>query len=164
MNKGGIGVGSASIVLVFAVLCLTVFSLITYVVAANDKALVDAEARLVTGFHEADALAERIVAEILDSDETPGTILGIEVEAAWDWESEAEIVYFSSPVSDRRSIFVRLAIHGDSYDIISWRMYDTNEWSFDDSISVWSGPTELEMGDPLDVFTGLDMLIGDDPP
>jgi len=43
MGKSGIGVGSASIVLVFAILCLTIFSLITYVVAGNEKALVDAK-------------------------------------------------------------------------------------------------------------------------
>ena len=54
MKNGGIGVGSASIVLVFAVLCLTVFSLITLVVAGNDKVLVDAGAKLVTAYYEAD--------------------------------------------------------------------------------------------------------------
>jgi len=155
MNKGGIGVGSASIVLVFAVLCLTVFSLITYVVAANDKALVDAEASLVTGYYEADALAERIVAEILDTDLIPSSVQGIDIETNWDMYLDAELVEFSCPVADRNALYVRLALRSDSYDILSWRMYNTDEWSFDDRINVWQGPQGTEIADPMEAWFGL---------
>jgi len=159
MNKGGIGVGSASIVLVFAVLCLTVFSLITYVVAANDKALVQAETRLVVGYYEADALAKRIVAEILVSDVIPTTIEGVNISANWDMYNNADIVEFSCIVSDKKSLFVRISVRGDSFEVMSWMMYDTDEWSFDDRINVWSGPSELVIGDPADVISGLGQLI-----
>ena len=117
MNKGGIGVGSASIVLVFAVLCLTVFALITLVVAGNDKALVDAEAQLVIGYYEADALAELILVEILESDTIPTVVRGINIESVWNKELGAEIVFFFCPVTDNKALYVRLAIRDDSYDI-----------------------------------------------
>ena len=156
MKKGGIGVGSASIVLVFAVLCLTVFSLITFVVAGNDKALVDTEAGLVVGYYEADALAERIVAGILASDEVPGAMYGVDIGTYWDWETDADVAYFFCPISDQKSLFVRLALFDGSYDVLSWRMYDIDEWAFDDSLNVWQGPEELEVGDPSGVFSGLD--------
>jgi len=155
MKKGGIGVGSASIVLVFAVLCLTVFSLITFVVAGNDKALVDAEAGLVVGYYEADALAERIVAGILASDAVPGTLYGVDIETYWDWEAGTDVAYFLCPISDRKSLFVRLALFEDSYDVLSWRMHDTDEWTFDDSLNVWQGADDFEFGDPSDVWAGL---------
>ena len=51
MNKSGIGIGSASVVLVFAVLCLTIFALISYTAAINDKALTEVEVRLVKGYY-----------------------------------------------------------------------------------------------------------------
>ena len=156
MKKGGIGVGSASIVLVFAVLCLTVFSLITFVVAGNDKALVDTEASLVVGYYEADALAERVVAGIMASDGIPGTLYGVDIATYWDWETDTDIAYFFCPISDRRSLFVQLALFEDSYDVISWRMHDTDEWAFDDSLNVWQGPDELNLGNPSDVWSGLD--------
>jgi len=156
MKKGGIGVGSASIVLVFAVLCLTVFSLITYVVAGNDKALVDTESRLVVGYYEADALAERIVADILEADDFPDEVRGIEIHTVWDMYADADIASFSCPISDQKSLFVSLAIRSDSYDILSWRMIDTDDWTFDDSINVWDGPSGLDIGDPMDVWGGLD--------
>jgi len=139
MNKGGIGIGSASIVLVFAVLCLAVFSLITYVVAGNDKALVDSEAELVTGYYEADALAERILAEILMSDTIPASVLDVEIETYWDSSLDAEVAYFFCTISDMKALFVRLAVYDDTCDVLGWRMVDTDEWTFDDSLNVWLG-------------------------
>ena len=138
-NKGGIGVGSASIVLVFAVLCLTVFSLITFVVASNDKALVDAETFLVTGYYEADTLAEHILAELLAADTLPSQVQGIEIRSQWNDELDMETTHFLCPISDIKALYVNLAFHEDSFDILSWRMYDTDDWIFDTSINVWSG-------------------------
>ena len=147
MNKGGIGVGSASIVLVFAVLCLTVFSLITYVVAANDKTLVDNEAQLVIGYFHADALAESIVAEILNSDTTPAEVQGIEVHSELDFYSNSEIIAFSAPISDALAIFVRLSVSDDSYEVLSWRMYNSAEWQYDAGLNIWPGPPGVDLGD-----------------
>jgi len=139
MNKSGVGVGSASIVLVFAVLCLTVFSLITYVVAGNDKALVDAKVGLVTGYYEADTLAEQILAELLATDTTPAKILGVDINTRFDENLGVETTYFFCYISDIKALYVNLVIRDDSYDILSWRMYDTDDWVFDDSINVWPG-------------------------
>jgi len=143
MGKSGIGVGSASIVLVFAVLCLTVFSLITFVVAGNEKALVDAKVSLVTGYYEADALAENILAEILISDlaanPLPESVGNVDINTQWDDELGAETVFFFCHISDVKALYVNVLIHDDSFDILDWRMYDTDDWEFDDSINVWTG-------------------------
>jgi len=140
VNKGGIGVGSASIVLVFAVLCLTVFSLITFVVAGNEKALIDAEAQLVTGYYEADALAERVLAEIVTSDHIPSMAQGVRIERLGrDEYTDFDTVFFFCPISDQKALYVRLASSDGSFDILDWRMLDTDEWEFDDSLNVWTG-------------------------
>ena len=162
-NKGGIGVGSASIVLVFAVLCLTVFSLITYVVASNDKALVTAEVQLVTGFYEADALSERITAEILEADYIPASVQGIDIEHYWDMYMDAEVVEFTTPVSDKKALYVRLAVRGDSHDVLNWRMYDTDEWDFNDRLNVWHPGVGIDLGDGFDFWPGgLGLFMEDD--
>ena len=147
MNKGGIGVGSASIVLVFAVLCLTVFSLITYVVAANDKALVDNEAQLVIGYFKADTMAESIVAQILSSDNIPSEIDGIEIHSETDFYTNSEIITFSAPMSDTLAILVRLSLQDGSYNILSWRMYNSAEWQYDAGLNIWPGPPGVDLGD-----------------
>jgi len=145
MGKSGIGVGSASIVLVFAVLCLTVFSLITFVVAGNDKNLVDAKAALVTGYYEADALAELIYSDILaaadgsDSAPIPDTIHGVQLNRGFSERFNTETIYFFCDISDAKALYVNLAVHNDSFDILSWRMYDKDEWESNDTTNVWTG-------------------------
>ena len=159
MNKGsGIGVGSASIVLVFAVLCLTVFSLITFVVAGNNKVLADNEAKLVTGFYEAEAKAERILAEIIETKTLSGSILGVDISSMWAMEMDADIVSFACPVSDSKSLYVDVAIYTDSFDVLCWRMRDNGEWETDDSLNLWFG-SENESGVWIGPEFGLDMHI-----
>jgi hypothetical protein len=139
MGNGGIGVGSASIVLVFAVLCLTIFSLITFVVAGNDRALVDARVQLVSGYYEAEALAESVMFELLTAETTPASIRGVEINTRWDDTLNAVTTYFFSPISDIKALYVTLAIRDDSYDILGWRLYSVDEWKFDTSINIWTG-------------------------
>jgi len=143
MNKGGIGAGSASIVLVFAVLCLTIFSLITFIVAENGKALVDAEARFVVGYYNADAQAERIVAELLKTDTIPPAINGVEITTedglSQGFGPETEVVSFSCEIPKSSMVlFVRLIINNDrTYEILSWKMQDTAYWDTDVFLDLW---------------------------
>jgi hypothetical protein len=136
MSKNEIGIGSASVVLVFTVLCFTIFALISYTAAGNYKALTEAEAKLVKSYYKADAIAERILAEILASDEIPAAIHGIEIKTRRDYDLMAEIVEFSNIISDEKELYVNVAIYMDSYDILSWRIRSTKEWRADDSLPV----------------------------
>ena len=139
MSRSGIGVGSASIILVFAVLCLTIFSLITFVVAGNERSLVDARVNLVTGYYEADALAELIVSDILEADTIPGTVRGVNIHIGWNVEHDVDTIYFFCAISDIKALYVNLAVRDDSFDVLSWRMHDTDDWVIDDTINVWTG-------------------------
>jgi len=139
MNRSGLGVGSASIILVFAVLCLTIFSLISFVVAGNEKSLVNARVELVTGYYEADALAEMILIDIMLADAIPESARGVTIYTGHDDELGVDTIYFFCKISDIKALYVNLAVHDDSFDILSWRMYDTDNWEFDDSLNVWTG-------------------------
>ena len=150
MNKGGIGVGSASIVLVFAVLCLTIFSLITLVVGRNNYTIAEAEVNLVVGYYEADTLAEYVLAQILEAGSIPDSIYGVEVDSGWDQGLEMSVASYICPISDNKELYVKLAIDGDSVDIISWQMVDAGEWMLDDSLGVWIG--EVVFGDITDIW------------
>jgi len=159
MKNGGIGVGSASVILVFSVLCLTVFSLITLVVAGNSKALADAEKKLVLGYYEADTLAEQIVAEIVQAGFVSDNIRDIEIMSEFDFETGEETAYFICPISGQKELYVRLTFNGHTCDILSWRMRDIGDWVVDDSLNVWQGPDEFEIGDPMDAVSGLDQWM-----
>ena len=149
MNKGGIGVGSASVVLVFAVLCLTVFSLITLVVAKNNKSLAETEASLVAQYYEADALAEHIVAEILETGAIPETVRGVEINTYWDMMLEMEVASYLCPLSEKKELYIKLGIDGDSVNIVNWQMLDIGDWEFDDSLGVWIPDDDFLMDDMI---------------
>lgn len=150
MNRGGIGVGSASIVLVFAVLCLSVFTLISLSTATSDKALTDAAVETVTGYYRADTLAEYILADILAADAVPETVRGVAVSSVLDFDTSASIASFSCPISDVKELYVEVAVFEDTYDILNWRMRDVGDWSVDDSLPVWPG----DSGDISGLWSG----------
>ena len=139
MNKGGIGVGSASIVLVFAVLCLTIFSLISFIVTQNTKALVDAEAEFVKGYYRADVAAELILAELLNSEGIPSAIQGIRINIEQDNDTDSNIINFVYPIydTDYKDLFVRVYLSEDSYNVLSWRVIDNAEWEAAGSFNIW---------------------------
>lgn len=146
MNKNGMGVGSAMIVLVFAVLCLAIFALITFTSAQNDMALVQAEKDLVTSYYAADTRAEYIVYGLL----VDGAV-DVDVTKDWDGDIGADVASFSCPVSEQMELFVEVALYEDfGYDILSWRMRSTGFWAADDGIPVWPG---VETDDSVNLLT-----------
>ena len=144
MRKGGSGIGSASIILIFAVLCLTVFSIITFTVAENERVLVEKEARLVVGFYEADALAERVLANLLGAEcmsvAVPDVVRDVAVETFWDDNLNAQLSYFNIPITEYMELYVMVAIYEEYFDILHWRMRNRAYWVADDRLNVWIGP------------------------
>ena len=135
MIKGGIG--SASIVLVFAVLCLAIFAVISLVPALTSQNLIDAEVRLVQDFFAADALAEQIIDEIIYSTQISENILGIDIFSYWS--EDLVLAYFAIPISQTQILYVEIGLHIDFLEIFSWRMYNVGEWIADESINIWQG-------------------------
>ncbi len=62
--KSGVQVGGTSIIMVFILLCLTVFAVLTLQSASADLRLANKSAEASTRYYEADAEAERILAQI----------------------------------------------------------------------------------------------------
>jgi hypothetical protein len=137
--KKGIGIGSASIVLVFAVLCLTVFAIISYTSAIADKALVNVEAKLVQGYYEADLMAELILVELLEADFIPDTVHDVDIIYGWDWDLGIDTLSFTYPITDEMDLHVVLAMYDETMDIITWRMRSTDGWERDESFTLFDG-------------------------
>jgi hypothetical protein len=141
MGRGGIG--SASIVLVFSVLCLTIFAVISLLPALTDERLINAEVRLVEGYYAADTLAERILAEIIPLVEAfepiPEEIHGVAIEDGQCMLTLIYLVSFVIPVTDAQSLYVEIAFDFDEYRITEWRLRNIGDWVPDESLPVWTG-------------------------
>jgi hypothetical protein len=148
MNKNSIGVGSSSIVLVFAVICMAIFAVISFASAVSNSALVKAEKELILGYYQADVLAGNIFAELLLADRIPDSVHGVEIHSGWDWDLGVEIVSFVCGVTYKKELYVVIAAHEEEMDILEWRMRDIGEWETDDgpmnvfdedTFSLWPG-------------------------
>ena len=123
-------VGGSSLLIIFAVLCLTMFALLSLSTVQADKRMADASIEAVRKFYEADAEAERILA-LLRQGEVPEGVV-----------KEDTFYRYRCEVSDVQALDVEVEVTGDTYRVLRWQMVSTAEWEADDSLNVWNGSME----------------------
>lgn len=132
-------VGASSLLVIFAVLCLTVFALLSLSTVQADKRLSDASAEAALAYYEADTEAERIFA-LLRAGELPD---GVTIQSYTDLiEGEPISGQFCSyvcPISETQALEVELAEQNGVWTVLRWQAVSTAEWDADDSIQIWDG-------------------------
>lgn len=120
-------VGGISLLVVFAVLCLTVFALLSLSTVRADDRLGKLSAQAVADYYEADTRAEEILARL-----RAGQIFD-EVTV------DGDLYSYTCPISDTQELQVRLRLEDGEYTILCWQAVPVGEWVVDDSIHVWEG-------------------------
>lgn len=124
-------VGGSSLLVIFAVLCLTVFAMLSLSTVLADERLRSSSADAVTEYYAADFEAENILST-LRSGEIPEN-----VELTEDL-----VAKYSCPISNTQSLFVEVKFYGgigDNYKILRWQAVYTADWRPDNKINVWTG-------------------------
>lgn len=119
--------GGSSLLVIFAVLCLTVFALLGLSTVQADGRLSDASARAVSAYYQADCQAETILAR-LRQDQIPR---GVSVHG--------DHYTYTCPISDTQELQVEVRLDGDAWTILRWQAASTVQWDQDDSMTVWDG-------------------------
>lgn len=118
--------GGTSLMVIFAVLCLTVFAIMALSTVLADKRLSDAYAAGVEAHYAAEAEAHKTVAA-LRAGELPDGVA----------EDGGEYI-FSVPVSDTKTLFVKAQLEGNKcVSFITTEAY-TAGWSPDDRLELWT--------------------------
>ena len=123
-------VGASSLLIIFAVLCLTVFALLTLSTVRANQKLSDSAAAAVENYYAADMRAEEILAR-LRAGEVPEGVT-----------ETAGIYSYSCPISDSQTLAVQVRVQGADYEILRWQALSTVDWQADDRLPVWDGETE----------------------
>lgn len=122
------GVGICSLLVIFAVLCLTVFALISVSTVQSQIRLAEKSWTATREYYDAENRAEQILAQ-LRSGQIPQGV-----------ESPKEHVYtYHCDLSDTQTLAVWVAVVGSDYEILRWQVVSTLEWQADDRIPVWRG-------------------------
>ena len=120
-------VGASSLLVIFAVLCLTVFALLSIATVRADGRLGDKVEEAVIGYYQADCQAEEILARLRNGEVPAGVTL------------EHGVYTYACPISDTQVLAVQVYLDEDTYQILRWQARSTVSWQADDRIPVWNG-------------------------
>ena len=148
-NSQGIHVGSTSILMVFSVLCLTIFAVLSFATTNYERKLSEKTAAAVLNFYAADSHAEEILAEIqgiLNSNPEPGQLDNLQAKFIQNdlfISSTADLKNFSFayqvPIDQQQVLNISANAKNGIIIVNSWNIISTGNWSADDRLNVWTG-------------------------
>ena len=128
--------GGVSLLVVFAVLCLTVFALLSLTTVQADGRLADASAQAVEDYYAADRAAQEILARLRNG-ETPSEATSHPEDS---WHDPNMIRYtYEVPISETQELQVEVLVGGEDYEILRWQAQYTGEWEVVEDIDLWDG-------------------------
>ena len=125
-------VGGSSLLVIFAVLCLTVFALLGLSAVQAGGRLSQKMVDSVEAYYEADCMAEELYAR-LRLGELPAEVM-----------QEGDTYTYVCPVSETNELQVVLYKTGEQWEVIRWNVVSTAAWESDDSLDLWDGEFEFE--------------------
>ena len=138
----GLNIGSASIIMIFAILCLTVFSALSLVTAVSEKKTAQRFADATAAYYEADSEAVNIKNSIqaaLDAGNAPQQAAAANNAA---YEAAGATITYSVPLSGGKSQITAVLAYNaaeGALEVVSWEKTDISDWNPDESIDVWNG-------------------------
>ena len=140
-RSAGIHVGSASMIMIFAVLCLTVFAALSYVTANQEQKLAQKSALAMEQYYEADWQCEVYYEQVYNllkagvaAKELPQH-LDVEVTEAG---TKAFIAY-AVEIDERQQLQVRLIAENGALRTEEWAVSAIVPYEYSDEITVWDG-------------------------
>ena len=119
--------GGSSLLVIFAVLCLTVFALLGLSAVQANGRLSDASAQAVSGYYTADCQAEAILAR-LRAGELPEGV------------TDSDGLYtYQCPISETQTLMVEVRLDGTDWTVLRWQAVSIADWENVDTLSVWDG-------------------------
>ena len=134
MKKSGGVSGAVSLVMIFCVMCLAVFSVLTLATADRESKLSEMTARNAADYYQADYNATLIAAALKNGDPLPA---GLDVDITWD--NRSGTASFFLPAGDSQGLDVAISLRGDTYEILRWQMVYTGSWEPDGFLVLWDG-------------------------
>lgn len=120
--------GGASLLTVFAVLCLTVFALLSLSTVRADSSLSEASAKAVYDYYVADGKAQELLAR-LRYGELPA-----------DVTVEGDLCRYIVPISETQELRVEVEVRStNDYTILRWQAVPVGDWEYNEDLDLWDG-------------------------
>lgn len=122
-------VGGSSLLVMFAVLCLTVFVLLALSTVQAQQRLSLSCAKAVEDYYRADTQAEVILAQLRDG-QLPREVT-----------RQGECYCYTCPITQTQQLAVRVRPTVQGWQVLCWQVQSTAQWE-EDTLKLWDG----EMG------------------
>lgn len=119
-------IDGSSLLVIFAVLCLTVFSLLSLSTVLAEKRMADASAEGIRAYYAADLQAEQIFARLRAEE----TVSGV--------QTDGNSYRYSCPVTDNQVLEVELQKDGENWQICRWQVIAGTQPP-SEALPVWNG-------------------------
>ena len=120
-------VGGSSLLVIFAVLCLTVFAMLSMSTVQAEDRLRSAYCEAITDYYKADVEAERILSQLREGYVPDGV------------EILNNTAAYRCKISDTQNLEVEVILDGKDYKVTRWQAVYAADWVPDDSLNVWTG-------------------------
>lgn len=148
--KSSMNIGSSSLILIFIVLCLATFGLLSLSSAKSDWNLAQKNSNSVKNYYEADKKGEEFVKMIDESlvllwdRGLRGAVFLAEAERELSeyYREDTGFLTVEVPMAFDQALHIELSVTPDQdsrYMIESWKVINTVDYEIDDSMPVWGG-------------------------
>ena len=120
-------VGGSSLLVIFAVLCLTVFALLGLSTVQADQRLSQASADAVFNYYQGDLRAEQILAQLRRGNVPRDVCV------------EGSIYSYTCPISQTKQLEVVVEQVDGTWSVLRWQVVSLVEWETDENLEVWDG-------------------------
>ncbi len=120
-------VGGSSLLVIFAILCLTVFAILSLSTVQAEQRLADASIEAVSEYYAADCMAEEIFARLRAGEQVEGV------------ERNGNEYQYECPVSEAQWLHVTLMHENGAWKILGWQMTAKEQEAEEELLDLWDG-------------------------
>jgi len=132
--------GGASLLVIFAVLALTIFALLSLSTVRADGRLSEASAQAVQNYYAADSKAQAVLAWLRTGEGEPDVPENLTATTSISESSgHIETVHsYTIPISDTQELQVEVRVDNENdYEILRWQAVPVGDWENDEGIELW---------------------------
>lgn len=145
-KTAGVNIGGASIIMVFSVLCLTIFAVLTLVSANAESTLAKKSVASVKSFYSADEAASNTLSKIYDIADKESDLQAIKAQVTSlsdtikvEEQNGQLIITYTEKIDDGQNLTAKISTDGNAVKVLSWKVQSTAEWKPDNDFNVWQG-------------------------
>ena len=133
--------GASSLLVIFSVLCLTVFALLSLSTVSANHRITEKNTQALQAYYQAEEEANRTLAQLRDGKVPAGVTVGS--AEVFEGMAEQPVFEYSCRISDTQSLMVTVWINSveenGEYKILRWQEVSTFDWENDEHLPVYTG-------------------------